>query len=188
LFYFISFWASVCKTVRPNSMLSNRCLSVCPDCLSCLWHWCTVAKRLDGSIWKLACRKASALATLCWMETQLPFLKKGGGAPQFLVHVYCGQTAVWIEMALGMEVRLRPGHIVLDRDPAPPSKMGQSPQFSAHFYCGQTAVCIRIPLGTELGVNLGDIVSDGDTAPPPLKGHSPPVFGQCLLWPNGWMD
>jgi len=22
----------------------------------------------------------------------------------------------------------------------------------------------------------------------PLKGAQPPVFGPCLLWPNGWMD
>jgi len=22
----------------------------------------------------------------------------------------------------------------------------------------------------------------------PLKGQQPPVFGSCLLWPNGWMD
>jgi len=40
-------------------------------------------------------------------------------APQFLAHVYCGQTAGWIKMALGMEVGLGPGHIVLDGDPAP---------------------------------------------------------------------
>ena len=70
----------------------------------------------------------------------------------------------------------------------PPPKNGHSPQFSAHVYCGQTAVCIRIPLGTEVGLSLGDIVLDGDPAPPPLKGQSPPIFGQCPLWPNGWMD
>jgi len=32
---------------------------VCPVCLSCLsslWSSCTVAKRLDGSRWNLACR------------------------------------------------------------------------------------------------------------------------------------
>jgi len=23
---------------------------------------------------------------------------------------------------------------------------------------------------------------------PPKKGQSPPIFGPCLLWPNGWMD
>ena len=48
---FSRFWATVCKTVRP--MLSDRR----PVCLSvCLWRWCIVAKRLDGSRWNLACR------------------------------------------------------------------------------------------------------------------------------------
>jgi len=36
--------------------------------------------------------------------------------------VYCGQTIEWIKMELRMEVGLRPGHIVLDGDPAPPKK------------------------------------------------------------------
>jgi len=40
----VSFLATVCKTVHP--MLLDRCLSVCPVCL---WHWCIVAKWLDGS-------------------------------------------------------------------------------------------------------------------------------------------
>ena len=26
------------------------------------------------------------------------------------------------------------------------------------------------------------------TKPPPPKGHRLPIFGLCLLWPNGWMD
>ena len=50
----LSFWTTVCKTVRP--MLSVRCLSVLSVCLSCLWRWCIVAQRLDGSRWNLACR------------------------------------------------------------------------------------------------------------------------------------
>jgi len=90
-------------------------------------------------------------------------------------------------MPLGTDVGLGPGDIVLDEDPATP-KNGTAPQFSAHVYGGQTAVCVRIPLGTEVRLSLGDIVLDGNTAPPPLKGHSSPIFGQCLLWPNGWMD
>ena len=54
--------------------------------------------------------------------------KKGAEAPpQFLVHVYCGQTAGWFKMALRMEVGLGPGHIVLDGDPAPPPQKGHSP-------------------------------------------------------------
>jgi len=76
-------------------------------------------------------------------------------------------------MALGMEVGLGPGHIVIDGDPASPLQKGAHPQFSVHVYCGQTAVCIRITLGTEVGLSLGDIVLDGDAAPTPLMGHSP---------------
>ena len=38
--------------------------------------------------------------------------QKGGRAPQFLAHVYCRQTAGWINMPLGMEAGLGPGHFV----------------------------------------------------------------------------
>jgi len=78
------------------------------------------------------------------MGTQLRPLQKGGTAPpQFSAQVNCGQTNGWNKMALGMDVGLGPGHILLD----------------------------------------------GDTAPLSQKGTEPPTnFGQCLLWPNGWMD
>jgi len=33
-------------------------------------------------------------------------LPKKGAEPQFSVHLYCGQTAAWIKMPLGMEVGL----------------------------------------------------------------------------------
>ena len=60
--------------------------------------------------------------------------QKGGRSPhQFSAHVYCGQMAGWIKMALGMEVDL--------------------------YYCGQTAVCIRIPFGTEVGLSLDWVLS-----------------------------
>jgi len=91
-------------------------------------------------------------------------------------------------MKLGTPVGLSPGDIVLDGDPAPSTKRGGAPQFSADVYCGQTAAWIKMPLGTEIDFCLRDIVLDGDLAPPPLKGHSPSIFGQCPLWPNGWMD
>jgi len=42
-----------------------------------------------------------------------------GTQPQFLAHVYCGQTAVCIKIPLGTEVGLSPGDIALDGDPAP---------------------------------------------------------------------
>jgi len=71
-------------------------------------------------------------------------------------------------MALGMEVGLGLGHIVLDGDPAPPPQKGGTapPQFSAPVYCVQTAGWIKVPLGTKVGLSPGYIVLDGDPAPP----------------------
>jgi len=43
--------------------------------------------------------------------------------------LYCGQTVEWIKMPLGMEVGLSPGHIVLDRNQAPPKGAQQLPNF-----------------------------------------------------------
>ena len=55
---------------------------------------------------------------------------KGGGAPQiFFGHVYCGQTAEWIKMPLGMVVGLSPGEFVLDGDLASAPKRGRAPSF-----------------------------------------------------------
>jgi len=62
------------------------------------------------------------------MGTLLPLPKKGAQPlPQFSAHVHCGQTAEWIKTALGTEVGLGPGHIVLDGDPVALSKKGMSP-------------------------------------------------------------
>jgi len=67
-------------------------------------------------------------------------VEPGGGAkgrtPQFSVHVYCNQTAEWIKVALGMEVGLGSGRIVLDGDlgPLPPKKRGRAhPNFRPIF-------------------------------------------------------
>ena len=60
------------------------------------------------------------------MGTELP---QKGADPQFLAHVYCGQTAGWIEMPLGTEVNLGPGDVVVDRVGAPPPLKGYNPQF-----------------------------------------------------------
>jgi len=58
------------------------------------------------------------------MGTQIPCPKGGGALPQFSAHVYCGQTAGWIKMALGTLVRPGLGQIVLDGDRAPPRERG----------------------------------------------------------------
>ena len=66
---------------------------------------------------------------------------------------------------------------------------GRSPLFSAHVYRGQTAAWIKMPLGMEVGLSPGDFVFIGDPATPKKGTPTPhPIFGPCLLWPNGWMD
>ena len=73
------------------------------------------------------------------MDTQpSSLLPKKGLRPQFSAHVYCGQTAEWIKIALGTDVELGTGHIVLHGDPAPPKAAQPPPHFSAHVYCGYT--------------------------------------------------
>jgi len=69
----------------------------------------------------------------------------------------------------------------------PPQK-GTGPQFLAHLYCGQTAGCIKITLGMDVGLSPGDFVLDRDPSPYPKRGGANPIFGPCLLWPNGCMD
>jgi len=116
-------------------------------------------------------------------------LSQRGTAFQFSAHVRCGQTAAWIKIPLGMEMGLGPGHIVLDGYPAPPPLKGHSPQFSANVPYGQTAGWTKMPLGMEVGHGPGDFIFDGNPVPPHKKRHSRhSIFGQCLLWPNGWMD
>jgi len=115
---------------------------------------------------------------------------KTGGASKFSAHVYCGQTAGWINMVLGTEVGLSPGDFVcyMEIQPSPKRERSPPPQFSAHFYCGQTAGCIKMQLGMEVGLSPGDLVLDGDPLASPKMGRSPPIFGPCLLQPNGYID
>jgi len=59
------------------------------------------------------------------MRTQLPLPKKDAERPpRFSAHVHCGQTAGWINMALGTEVGLGLRHIVLNVEPAPLTQKG----------------------------------------------------------------
>ena len=113
------------------------------------------------------------------METQFRPLQKGGHnpLPQFSAHAYCGQTAGWIKVALGMEVGLDPGHIVLDGDKAPLPQKGTEPPppILAHV-CGQTAGWIKTPLSTEVDLGPGHFVLDGFPAIGERGTAAPPSF------------
>ena len=78
---------------------------------------------------------------------------------------------------------LRPGHIVLHGDPAPPQKKkAQQSPILAHVYCGQTAGWIKMKSGMEIGLGPDHIVLDGDPVPLPEWTQLPLIFGPCLLW------
>jgi len=63
-----------------------------------------------------------------------------------------------------------------------------SPHSSAHVYCGQTAGWVKIPLGMGKASAQATMCVMG-TKIPPKEGAQPPIFGQCLLWPNGrWIN
>ena len=55
-------------------------------------------------------------------------------------------------------------------------------------YCGQTVGRIKVPLCMVVGLGPGHIVLLGDPAAPKKGTQQPPLFGSCLMWPNGWMD
>jgi len=113
-----------------------------------------------------------------------------------------------------MEVGLGPGDFLLDGDPAPNHKRGgappnfrllwpngcmdqdatwygatlcsmwtQLPQKKGHTRPMQRHRPTRRPRPTWHGVRCGPSY-------PQKKGHihPHPIFGPCLLWPNGWMD
>jgi len=92
-------------------------------------------------------------------------------------------------MPLGvMDVGLGPRHIVLDGDPASPSKKGaELPIFGPYLlwpngWWDQDTTWYRgRPRSRRYCVRRGP-------SSPPENGHSPLLFGPCLLWQTGWMD
>ena len=87
--------------------------------------------------------------------------------------------------------RPRPWPHCVRRGPSSPTPKGHSPLPNFRpVYSNQTAAWIKMPFGTKVGLGPDDIVLDGDPAPRPQKGSGAPfpIFGLCLLWPNGWMD
>jgi len=93
--------------------------------------------------------------------------KKGTTPTEFLAQVYCGQTAGWIKMPLGMEVNLGSGNIVRWGCSFP--RKVHSPQFSVHVHCGQTAGWMKTLLCTEV-----DLGPDREAAPRERGTANPP--------------
>ena len=145
-----------CKPAQSNPMCSDgQGYSSLPRFLSSITFTC----KLPYAIGQLSCLSSVLMVTL----------------------VYCGQTVGWIKMKLGVEVGLGPSH-VLNGDPAPPPTKGTGPQLSGRLWW---------PNGW---MDQDATWYGGRPRPRPhylrwgpcsLKGAQPPIFGPCLLWPNG---
>jgi len=119
-----------------------------------------------------------------------PLPKKGGKASPSIF----GPSLLWPNGWMHQDAswyggRPLPRQLCVRWGPSLYTKRGSPTQCSAHVYCDQTAAWIKMSLGTEVGLGLRDTVFDVDPATPE-KGHSRPypMFGPCLLWPDGWMD
>ena len=110
------------------------------------------------------------------MGTPIPPPEQEGAAPKFSAHVYCGQTAGWMKLVLGMDVGLSPGDFVLDGDLAPSPKRGQSPlcNFRPISIVAKRLDASRCYLKLDVGLSPGDFVLDGDPVPSPQKGNGAP--------------
>jgi len=112
-----------------------------------------------------------------------------GHSPPIFGSYLLWQTAGWINMSLGREVDLGPGDIVfrlLDGALIPRKRgEGTTPPILTNVYCGQTIGWIKMKLGMEVALDPDDIVLDRDPVSSPKGAQPPPIFGSCLLWPNG---
>jgi len=90
-------------------------------------------------------------------------------------------------MPLGMKIGLGPGHIVLDKDPAPhPRKGAQPPIFGPRLLWTNGCVDQESTWYDDRPRHGQHCARYGPSLTP--KGHNPSTFGPCLLWPNCWMD
>ena len=154
-------------------MLSDRCLSVCPVCLSVTFVHC--GQTVGRIKVKLGTQVGLGPGHIL-LDGDPPLPPKKGHSPQFSAHICCDQMVAWIKISLGMEVGLGSGDFALDGDPAPLPQRDTPPKFSAHICCDQMAALIKMPLSVEIGLGPGDIVLDGDPAPTSHKKGRSPLF------------
>jgi len=115
---------------------------------------------------------------------------KRGHSPQFSAHLYGGQTAGCIKRPHGMEVGLSPDDFVLVGDPAPyPKRGGAPPNFWPASIVAKRLHGSRCHLVRMQTSAYATLCSMWTQLPPEERAHAPhPIFGPCLLWPNGCMD
>ena len=156
----LGFWATVCKTVRPmlyhphdtGMQVAWALATLCYMGTHLSTHVCC-GQMAAWIKMPLGMEVEASARRLCvkWGPSS-PSQKRGRSPSPIFGPCPLKPTAGWINMALGTEAGLGPGHIVLDGDPALPC-----PQFSAHFHCGQMAGYIKMPLDMKLDLSPGPL-------------------------------
>ena len=96
----------------------------------------------QDAIWYVGRLRIRPHCARCGPSSPCP---KRGHTPNFRP-ITIVETTAWVNMPLGMEVGLGPGHIVLDRNPAaPPPKGGTAPNFWLMFVETETETKICKP-------------------------------------------
>ena len=99
--------------------------------------------------------------------------------------VHCGQTVGRIKTKLGKQVGRGPGHIVLDRDPAPPPTKGHSPHFRS---ISVAAKWLHITWYGARPRPRRLCVKWGPRSPSQKGGRSPPISAHVYCDQTaGWM-
>jgi len=117
-----------------------------------------------------------------WGPNPLP--KKGWSHPNF------GPRLLWPNGCIDQAVtwyggRPRPTRrCVRWGTSSPPLKGHSPPSFRPNFVVAEWT---KMPLGMAVVLDSGDFVFDADPVTPKKAHPRHPIFGLCLLWPNGWI-
>ena len=107
----------------------------------------------------------------------------------FVTFVHCGQTVGRIKMKLGTQVGLGPGHIVLDRDPAPPPPMGHSPPIFGPYLLPPNGCMARHVTWYGARPRPRPLCARWGPRSPPQKGGGAPKFSTNVycVQTAGWI-
>jgi len=100
--------------------------------------------------------------------------------PQFLAHVYCGQTAGWMKLVLGMVVDLSTADFLLDGEPALSLKRDRNPlpNFRSISIVAKRLDASRCHLVWMYASVQGTLCLDGDAVPlPKFLQHGTVIIG-----------
>ena len=138
---------------------------------------------------KKGAHPSSRLATLCYMGTTLPY-PKGRQSPQIFGSCLLRPNG-WMDQD-GTWHGGRPWsspHCARWEHSSLSQKGGRAPNFRPMFIVAKRLDASRCHLVWRYRPYPMRLCVRWEPSPLPPKGAEPhPIFGPCLLWPNGWMD